>query len=94
MLHDDQMVFASKPSTLHSRHKLTASRMKRIMDPYFERRTPGIVTLVRLASAKVGSLQLLVTKPVATTAPLSTNASPSSSLILLWRAVMVAMPAS
>jgi hypothetical protein len=66
------MVFASKPSTLHSRHKLTASRMKRIMDPYFERRTPGIVTLVRPASARVGSGVRSATRPAETIDPSST----------------------
>jgi hypothetical protein len=46
------MFFASKPPPQRNHHDLTASRMKRIVDPYLERRTPGIVTLPRPAPGR------------------------------------------
>jgi len=46
------VILAGKPPSEHDRHHLAASGMERIMDPYFKRRTPGIVTLFRPAPAK------------------------------------------
>ena len=37
-------------------NNLAAPRMERIKDPHFNRRTPGIMTLVHVAPAKAGSL--------------------------------------
>jgi hypothetical protein len=39
------VILACKPSSEHDRHHLAISWMERIVDPYLERRTPGIVTL-------------------------------------------------
>jgi hypothetical protein len=51
-LNNNQMFLASKSPPQRNHHDLTASRMKRIVDPYLERRTPGIVTLPRPEPAK------------------------------------------
>jgi hypothetical protein len=39
------MFLARKPPPQRDLHHLATSRMKRIVDPNFKRRTPGIVTL-------------------------------------------------
>jgi hypothetical protein len=62
--------------------------MMRIMDDNFKRMFLCSMPWARPASAKVGSHQGSATKPAATTAPLSTNAFPSSSPISRSRAVM------
>jgi hypothetical protein len=44
-LNHAQVILACESPLKHDRHHLAASRMKRIVDPDLERRTPGIVTL-------------------------------------------------
>ena len=44
-LNHDQVILACEPPPERDQHHLAASRMKRIVDPDLERRTPGIVTL-------------------------------------------------
>jgi hypothetical protein len=50
------MIYASVALAADHDDNLAAPRMERIKDPHLNRRTPGIMTLVRPASAKVGSL--------------------------------------
>src|SRR5215472_4921020 len=54
-LHDHQMVLAGEALAVLDLHHLPCPRMKRIEDQNLERRTPGIVTLSRPASARAGS---------------------------------------
>jgi hypothetical protein len=48
------MVLAGEPLAVLDLHHLPGPWMERIEDPHLERQTPGIVTLVRPASARVG----------------------------------------
>src|SRR5580700_2154267 len=50
------MVLAGEPLAVLDLHHLPGPWMERIEDPHLERQTPGIVTLVRLALARVISL--------------------------------------
>jgi hypothetical protein len=43
------MILAGEPLAVLDLHHLPGPWMERIEDPHLERRTPGIVTLVRLA---------------------------------------------
>ena len=65
--------------------------VKRIDDPDLNRRTPGSMTLLRPASAKVGLPVPSATRPAATTARCSISASPSSSPISPWPAATAAI---
>jgi len=65
------MVFASEPLAVLDLHHLPGPWMERIEDPHLERRTPGIVTLVRPAPAKVGLPVRSATRPAATITPFS-----------------------
>jgi hypothetical protein len=60
------MVLASEPLAVLDLHHMPGPWMKRIEDPYLERRTPGIVTLLRPASARAGSLAPSATRLAAT----------------------------
>jgi hypothetical protein len=46
------MILASKALTVHHLHHLLGPWMERIKNPDLKRRTPGIVTLSRLAQAR------------------------------------------
>ena len=61
-------------------NNLAAPRMEWIKDPHFNRQTPGIMTLVRPASARVGSHARSVTRPVGITARSSINACRDCSM--------------
>ena len=46
------MILAGEPLAVLDLHHLPGPWMERIEDPHLERRTPGIVTLVRPAAAR------------------------------------------
>ena len=75
-LHHDQMVLAGEALAVLDLHHLPGPRMKRIEDQNLERRTPGIVTLSRPASARAGSPARSATRHAATTVPSSIIALP------------------
>ena len=80
------MILASKLPLEHDRHHLAKSRMERIVDPYLERRTPGIVTLFRPARARATSRWRWVLPPVSA-ASQSALRQPPASFISLWKPV-------
>ena len=61
------MILAGEPLALLDLHHLPGPWMERIKYPHLERRTPGIVALVRTGSARAGSRVPSATKPVVTT---------------------------
>jgi hypothetical protein len=71
------VLFASKAPTVPDRHHLAVSRMIWIVDPRLERRTPGIMTLVRLASGRRTSRLLSATPPASLATPCSSGTSAS-----------------
>ncbi len=62
------MILAGEPLAVLDLHHLPGPWMERIEDPHLERRTPGIVTLVRPVSARVGLPVRSVTRLAATIA--------------------------
>jgi hypothetical protein len=62
-LHHDQMVLAGEALAVLDLHHLPSPRMERIEDQNLERRTPGIVTLPRTASARLICRSLWGTPP-------------------------------
>lgn len=77
-LDDDQMIDSSEPASKHDRNQLAAARMKRIVNPCLERRTPGIVALPRAAWARAGSLAPSAKRHAATIVACSITVGPSS----------------
>src|ERR1700747_1481481 len=65
-LHHDQMVLAGEALAVLDLHHLPSPRMERIEDQNLARRTPGIVTLSRPASAKRTYRSLSAMPPVST----------------------------
>ena len=84
------MVLAGEPLAVLDLHHLPGPWMERIEDSHVVRRTPGIVTLVRPGSAKVGSPVRSATRPAATIARCSTIAFPAYSTRSRSPAVTVA----
>jgi hypothetical protein len=68
------MVLAGEPLAVLDLHHLPGPRMERIEDPRLKRRTPGIVTLVRLKLAKTGSPR---------TRPTQSELDPSGSSVVI-----------
>jgi len=80
------------PLAAQHHHRLAASWMMRIRDPHFRSQTPGIITLLRVASANRGSPVHSGTAHVATIIPFFTSAYHACSAISRWRAAMDATP--
>ena len=76
-----QMVLAGEPLAVLDLHHLPRQWMERIEDPYLACRTPGIVTLSRLAWAKAGSPARSAKRLAERTYPSSTLACPGCSPI-------------
>jgi hypothetical protein len=74
------MFLASEPLAVLDLHHLSGSWMERIEDSHVERRTPGIVTLVRAAPARVGLPVRSATRRAATIDPSSIIASQDCSM--------------
>jgi hypothetical protein len=79
-LPNNQMLNASVALAADNDNNLAAPRMEGIKDPHFNRRTPGIMTLVRPVSAKVGLPAPSATRPVEITARSSISACRGSSI--------------
>src|SRR5271156_4231707 len=85
------MFLASEPLAVLDLHHLSGSWMERIEDSHVERRTPGIVTLVRPAPARAGSPARSATRHAVTIDRCSTIACHACSTHLRWHAAMDAM---
>jgi len=77
------VLFTGKPAAEHDGNVPTEAWMERIADSHLKRRTPGIVTLLRTAWARAGSLAPSATRRAGRTSPSSTPAFPACSPISL-----------
>jgi hypothetical protein len=88
------MVLAGEPLAVLDLHHLPGPWMERIEDPHIERRTPGIVTLVRAASGSNGLPARSATKLAGMTSPSFIIGSRASSPRSRSAAVTDAMASS